>query len=450
MEHPITSKAPIPDTADQLRRAKFAPLDMTPVSPSAKALEDDLFAQFLSSEELWRPRTRQRNGSAAKALRVTVSAFTADLLRARSDEEAGGFCWHPKGSGYFADTLASKRQFDALISVWTWQGLLEHHNGFQIEEEFDEGQMRDGQRWASRYRARSSLLEMAKAHGITPENVGEHYEKNLSGRSPVELRARKRGKRKGTRGRRMRINRKDPKPVAFAQDVQELNVFLATQRFTNCETPNLVRIFNDGNQAGFDWNRGGRHVIRGSESVQSMKRELRADVKIDGSKTAEVDFGSSQLTLAYALAGETIPEGDLYDIQGVPRLVVKRVVVAYIGKGSAPTQWPDHLKAEFREQYDKDLTKQFVLKRVVSLIEQKHPVLKRLGGLGLEINYLQFVESEIISSAMLDLMRVSEVPSVPIHDCLLVKKKDVQKTKEAMSTAFCDQVGVKPTLSVKS
>jgi hypothetical protein len=83
------------------------------------------------------------------------------------------------------------------------------------------------------------------------------------------------------------------------------------------------RVFNGSFQ------RGGRLYCHGS-SFQNMPGEERRalELEIDGvvRPIVEIDYSNLHITMAYAEAGETVPGGDQYEIDGFPRGLVKVAV----------------------------------------------------------------------------------------------------------------------------
>ena len=57
-----------------------------------------------------------------------------------------------------------------------------------------------------------------------------------------------------------------------------------------------------------------------------------------------------------------------------------------------------------------------------------------------------FVESEVIIGTMLTLMRDYEVPSLPVHDSLIIPASKFKVAKEALIHHFRKQTGAVPRL----
>ena len=62
---------------------------------------------------------------------------------------------------------------------------------------------------------------------------------------------------------------------------------------------------------------------------------------------------------------------------------------------------------------------------------------------------LMFIESEVIISTMQELMLKHQVPSLPVHDCIIVRKSDQELRMKVLSKQFRKIVGIEPRLKVK-
>src|SRR3712207_2814259 len=93
--------------------------------------------------------------------------------------------------------------------------------------------------------------------------------------------------------------------------------------------------------------------ILGDGNYQGRKPRNRfAEICIAGEPVVEVDISASLLTFMHAMQALPLPEGDLYDLPGLPRGVVKEWVNAALGKDSPVLKWsPDTLrrKPEFHD-----------------------------------------------------------------------------------------------------
>ena len=86
------------------------------------------------------------------------------------------------------------------------------------------------------------------------------------------------------------------------------------------------------------------------------------------------------------------------------------------------------------------------MKEIRAKVLERHPLLARWGGeiRGRERGYgdLMYLESEAIIGAMLMLMRDHQVPSLPVHDSLIVPETKFHVAKGALIHHFRKKTGV--------
>jgi hypothetical protein len=109
-----------------------------------------------------------------------------------------------------------------------------------------------------------------------------------------------------------------------------------------------VRIFNIGDDPGFNWDKGGRLYSLGETSYQRLNREQRARITIDGDSVIELDIRASYLTILFAICGRCaeLPP-DPYDVPELSRAVVKKWVVATLGSDGHIKRWPSEHQGPF-------------------------------------------------------------------------------------------------------
>ncbi|WP_420857950.1 hypothetical protein [Marivivens marinus] len=437
------------DLGTILRQAPMATLNWRPNSEGAQALEGALLEKTLEIEKHLQPRQRARSKDAITNLKATISAFAADLVRWSTYGPSEGFCFHSKRIDSFKDSLVQTRQFNAVVKFWQAEELIEVVNGFQGKTDFD-GEMINARGWATRYRAKSGLLLLASENGITSETVADHYIEVTEAMFPIVLRAKKKssgGLR--SQGRKLKVDQSCPVVRRLASEVMEINAFLRGYSFNLEAQPSFRRIFNNGDQEDFAWDQGGRLYANGKDNFQQFPSDDRSKITINGERTVELDIRSSQLTIAYGLAKEDLPSGDLYEIEGMPREVVKGLVTAMIGKGSLPLRWPSAIAKDYLEERGRKISSDFKLKHCVEQLLRKHPLLARLEATGLDVYRLQYVECEILLRAMLRLLREHQIPSLPVHDCLIVREKERSEVLTVLKAEFFERVGIKPTVTEK-
>ena len=363
------------------------------------------------------------------------------------NEAALGFCFRSKNKLLFSETLATSRCFERLELSWKRLGLIEAQTGQRVIDDFD-GEEYIRYQTATRYRATAELLALAGEFGIRADNIHDHYEKSKPKLYPILL---KRRKKKGGNGSGQRMGfKRSPKVEALAAEVREINGFLEGFDFSFGEPPVMRRIFSNGDDKQYKWDQGGRVYSVGDDSYQQMKKELRPLIAIDDERTAELDLRSSHLTILHAKAKRSLPEGDPYALEGIPRMVVKFLVTAIIGKEGLPTRWNPDLKTEYETTYGSPLNKAFVLKEVAQRVEKHFCLLEMMEASGLDTFRLQYVEAQVLITTVLRLLRECEIPSLPVHDSLIVKEKDKETAEAMLKQEFKEQIGVEPVVSLKA
>jgi hypothetical protein len=212
-----------------------------------------------------------------------------------------------------------------------------------------------------------------------------------------------------------------------------------------------VRLFNNGDEPNFDWNKGGRLYSPGEDSYQQIPREARLRMTINGEPLCEIDVRASYLTILHArhhAPFEVSEENDPYDIPGLSRFAVKSWVAIFFGSKKLPKKWPEDVRDEYAEENNgRDLSKDFSIKKVGIRATEKFPLLARWGDLQETWADLMWLESEAVIATMLELME-NGIPSLPVHDSLLVPASETKMASEVFSRQYREVCGVSPVLKI--
>jgi hypothetical protein len=443
------------DEREALGNAPLATLRATPATAQASALMRDLAQRY--------PRPQAAKGRAYARGKTLVryenagGAFIADLLVAAANKRSEGWlrCSHKKTD--YTDKYVTWSMFDGVRKAWLEAGLIEHKLGYPRMLAFGNPGPITGK--LTRYRATPKLLEIAEAHGITPANVLEHF--RIEFVMPSEL---------IWLTQPSEPTPDTPRVAKLRSAVAELNAFFAKQTLTPLTIKHLgwIRIFH-GYTKGFRWNKGGRLYSQpqGQACYQNLpetkpdKRQLtRSQMRINGEPVVEIDISSSYLTIFYALCDEQLdPAQDAYaGILGptvLDREVAKFWINASFGNSGLLTKWSKKSVRGLQERlvnkgisgFDKEL---YPMKTIKKKVLERHPLLARWGGeiRGRVRDYgdLMYTESEAVIGAMLTLMRDHHVPSLPVHDSLIVPASKFHVTKGILVDQFRRQTGVVPKL----
>ena len=211
---------------------------------------------------------------------------------------------------------------------------------------------------------------------------------------------------------------------------------------------------------GFE--QGGRFYARGKGGIyQRMPGELRECLRIDGEETIEIDYKCEHLNILYAKENVDMWKvmNDAYNIDGVKcdyRFVVKtallvmlnckdesnlfNIVYAHFNKDKE--QWRRKIFFEkFMQEYG--TTEKF--NEFIQKIKDKHSTISKYfcSGIG---KRLQRIDSDIMSDILENCLN-NDIIALPVHDSVIVKKKDLTKVKEIMYKAFEEQTGFKAVIT---
>ncbi|TIS23901.1 MAG: hypothetical protein E5X07_15770 [Mesorhizobium sp.] len=179
----------------------------------------------------------------------------------------------------------------------------------------------------------------------------------------------------------------------------------------------LYRIFNE---ARFD--HGGRFY---GGWWQSIPKEYRRCITINGMPTVEVDFSSMQLAMLYAQVGQQL-EGDAYAIDGIGpefRPVVKTTTLKMI-----------NAKGHIQPPLKSALPPGFSWKNLQEAILAKHKPIAEFFGSGEGIR-LQRLDSDIAEEVIITMMDKG-IPVLPIHDSFIVAEGHADQLSATMLDAY--------------
>lgn len=299
-------------------------------------------------------------------------------------------------------------------------------------------------------RATPALIAMAQRHGISPDNLTDHYHKLTPKLTRlVVLRA---GNHTGGKGQTLRYSNTN-KAASIWSEVERINAVFAQHRFEGLPQPQVYRLFNCADAEDFDFNKGGR--LYGE--FQNTSREQRKAAEIDGKPVVELDLKASHLTALYGVTKTSMPEGDPYNVEGLPRAVVKGTVTAMIGLGQAALRrWSSKSKEALladlgREQLldAKTFSRRYPAKMVAERVLKRHPVLHHLSPNTLDWADLQFLESEVLVKVILQLGEEHGIPALPVHDSIMVPKDAAEIARTCLGTTYKAITGQMPMIETK-
>jgi hypothetical protein len=435
-------------TQEELQAATYASLRAHATSEQAKALVAKLSSMVEEHTIQAGSRQRKRRGTAAK-LQYATGAFLADLLRPLDAEEPNGWVYKSLHKASFTGAPVGRHAFDQLYNGLEGLGFLQHVPGHKVS-----GERSDMGKYAARFRATPELLRFCTEHGVPPTSVLDHFEFEYDlPKHPVELRARKLKnffRNVEVVGRPMEFER-TPVVNGMEHAIRELNEFFAKHTLRGGMHQGYIRIFQNGDDPDFDWNKGGRFYSQPfSESYQVMSSERRRKITINGEPVAEIDISASYLTIFMSLHGLQLDTTeDPYALPGLGlehRGAVKQWFVGTFGNKKPIRRWPKDMldgDPELREHRVRDIT---------DAAFTKYPVLKSWGeplnGSIYSWADLMWLESAVMFSTMLDLMHQHTTPSLSVHDSLIVPVSKAEVASETLKSRFKAQQKGVPRLKI--
>jgi hypothetical protein len=377
-----------------------------------------------------------------------IERFIGDLLRARAGTAAPVRIFRSLGKSTFNHAPVKYDVFSQVLEGLKTLMLVGHQKGktrFR-KTEFGPGEIvsipRAGH--ASRFWATGKLLRLAEHYGINTDNFGEHFtpEPPLH---PLVLKDYATG-RGGNRERGRKVKYEHtPGTERLEADIRELNEFLSHFELMGGEHYGYTRVFN--NQS---WSKGGRLYSDGEHNYQQLPEAERLKMTINGEPVAEIDIKASQLTIYHAMVGEPLGgSSDPYARAGLDRAIAKTWTVISFGNGTPATRWPQETVKDYeKEHLGQDLRRLAKAKDVARKMLETFPALKKLDGNSELWGDLQFLESQPVVGTILILMREHGVPSLSMHDGLIVPRSQMDLAKGILSQEFRRVVGVAPRLTV--
>lgn len=400
------------------------------------------------------------------AAQNALGIIAADLMRAVG-EGPPTYLYRSVGAGTFVDSVVNWRPFTRACKALAEQGMLIVEPGVVA---FAPG-------WkglATRFHPTPALTDLAAKFGIDATEFGKHFRPVFARpkvQRPISLRAASK-RQHGAYGHRifgkpMTVDYADPVVVALARQVDEINGAIGN---TPISAPHLGfrRIFNQGDEAGVHYDRGGRLYSIGG-GYQQLSGDKRSRMTINGEPVKEWDISSSHLTIAMMKLGLPVPAtGDLYAVPGIPRAIVKLYVNASLGNGKPIGKWPSDAIEQYARagtpekpnkikesiladgyKYTGKLGTDWPVRLLTKKVLPHFPVLGLVKGAGINWGVLQFEESRVVVDAVHELCTIHGVVALPVHDSIICPASAAFLAKDVLARHFEDKIGATPTLRCK-
>lgn len=235
-----------------------------------------------------------------------------------------------------------------------------------------------------------------------------------------------------------------PVPATLVTCMTRLSEAIAGHTFAGCASPVLQKVFT-GSLAFH-----GRIYAKGADNYQTMPREYRRSITIDGEAVKEVDVSASFLSIALARLGLPVPEGDPYDLPGLDmvkhRRAVKEWFVITFGAGKPCSRWPGKTEQNIRNSIR--------AAEIMKAAQARYPFLERLQDVvpadvmaSVPENYrqkavgqyLMCLEAQIMLEAIGDIIKMGGI-ALPLHDALLVPESWSERAHDAIEQASIGQL----------
>ncbi len=255
------------------------------------------------------------------------------------------------------------------------------------------------------------------------------------------------------RGAKLKLDTSHPDIVSSGARINRLNTFMAGVAVTGIKRWTLQRVYCDNGKP----ERYGRFGGRIYSPFQNGKKKGRRHIRFNGELVVEVDIGASFLTIYHSLMHRPLDTSvaDLYAMAWPPRAIAKAYINAAFGLGKVHSRWPSEVVDQLENPQGRDVQpipdvrKNYPVGRVRTAVTNKFPLLADLGDSGCAWGDLHYAESEVVLATIESLAFEHAIPSLPLHDAILVPVSKSGLAMRVLSAEFERHIGVKPKLKLK-
>ena len=176
-----------------------------------------------------------------------------------------------------------------------------------------------------------------------------------------------------------------------------------------------------------DWNKGGR-LYTSKNGYQSLKKEERANLTINGENVIELDFSAYHPNLLYAYENKQLNE-DPYNFWHDRKAAKKALNIVLNAK--------DRTAAIGAVKHAVDPGTNVYL--LLQAMETAHSSISKYFYSGAGTG-LQNIDGEIAVKILLELKK-QHVPALPIHDSFIVRQRDASALRGVMDSAYRQYTG---------
>lgn len=195
----------------------------------------------------------------------------------------------------------------------------------------------------------------------------------------------------------------------------------------------LRRVFNNGS-----FEAGGRMF----GGFWMPKKDRVEDLLIEGHRAVSLDFGQMGVRSAYAAAGVTPPDGDLYAVPGLEkyRSGVKKTLSALLAADRLPTRFSKGIRTEGLFPFS------MRFEHVYDAVAAYHPAITHLFGTG--FCFRQMYEESCLLVDILLRLKEEGVVALPVHDSVVVGQHQLQAAEMAMKELFHRRLGMEGVVDI--
>lgn len=436
--------SPYPFDAEALNHSRPIRWDRAAITESGRAAISTVLAQLEATED----RHRARRPQDQQRLHGTLAATLLDLYAAAKADPTRFLAYSRNANdfdhGRYDNRLVTLTAVQTVTAFLNTSGLTEGAPGYHDRTPGPFGGP-SGRGRRTRVRATPRLVAMLEDAGLSTAAIGQ-----LRTTENVRLKA----AAPGHRQTKPLIDYTDTAETnGFRAVLAEVNALIAATRIdldlpalsgplTALEGPDeedrpdandrtarqLYRVFNNSR---FD--QGGRFY---GGFWQSLRKEDRKHILIDGEPTVELDFKSMHPRLCYQFENKTLaPDVDPYLIPALPpssRWLVKAALTRLLN--AAPGKTP-----RAPEGASEALPPRMKWARFLWHIADHHrPIAPWFrSGQGLRLQYLD----SAIADKVLAYLTLRGTPCLPVHDSFIVPASRERQLGETMFSAYYGQCG---------
>lgn len=354
--------------------------------------------------------------------------------------------YHSSMTESFTDEPVSYRVFMTIITKLIEGGYVVRDKGHTFYK-YDPDTKLSFRPQASHFFPTEKLIKRSHEAGILPERFHDLFKKENSFHFVKVRHPSERNGKHLYKGKLVPQTRllEDPGHIYNQRLMKNLNNYLWSQKITGTDFNGLYRGFNNYAEKTYMYDQGGRLYTHGC-SYQSLSKEERSHIRINDEATVEIDIKASHLSILHGFMNLPIPTDDPYELEEIPRPVVKQWMTISLSQAKPLKQWPSDTRKELVLLFE-DLDK-WTAPTVGKAALNRYPFLENMNDKEHGWANLQFKESSILISAMLELKETHDVPSLPVHDSLIVPETACDLTQQILKNKFKEWLDIDIQLEV--